>query len=78
MLVPSSSVFLGMLIEEVFITSNKGIFKTSHSYSVLKGMEKFERYHLQPFSCYGLVMIAATYLHSFYFQEATLRDKRKQ
>lgn len=61
MLVPRSSVFLGMLIEEVFITSNKRILKTSHNYSVLKSMEKFELYHLHSFSSDGLPIIAATF-----------------
>lgn len=78
MLVPRSSVFLGMLTEEALLKSSKRIFKTSHNYSLLKGMETFRIYRLQPFSYWGLVAIAATYLHSFCFQEATLRGKRKQ
>lgn len=76
--VPTSSVFLGMLIEEVFVTSNKIIFKTIHNYSVLKRGEQFDLFHLQAFSYYLLVIIAATYSHNFCFQKETLRDKRKQ
>lgn len=77
-LVPRSSVFLGVLTEEVFITSNKRMFKTVTITQYSKAWEKFELYPLQPFSCYRLVIIAAAYLHSFCFQEATLRGKRKQ